>query len=285
MRHSVVVLGLSLLSVGALGCDPQRDWWGQALRDCGITDVNPANTLYFGPSDNAGPGSGWRETFDRKRRHVDYRLRIDSEELPGPTAFIRPSPSGYQCKSGRDVTLKLDISVAVRVSTLPLSGELSDALKWAREIRITARGMGWDELNESDYEEYVRKTLGPGNRYYQEMNEPDRLVLRRALAVENLVMAYEFSKDDATWLKSKYQGPLGGQGSGEIGGGFSADWHDNGLTIIAPARAWILGELVPFKSSTGFDTGAAQDRAGMKIVPDSVIVAENQNRLAPLRRQ
>jgi hypothetical protein len=54
--------------------------------------------------------------------------------------------------------------------------------------------------------------------------------------------------------------------------------------MMAPARVWILGELVPFKSSTGFDAAAAQDRAGVKIVRDAVIVAENQNRLAPPRK-
>src|SRR5262249_34283551 len=161
MRHSLVVLSLLLVSVCAAGCDdPQRERWIQALRDCGITDVTPAHTLYFGPSSSAGPGSGWRETFDRKRRHVDYRIRVGTDELPEPTAFIRPSPSGYQCKGGRDVTLKLNIGVAARVSTLPLSRELSDALMWAREVRITVGGMGWDEINEAAYAEYVTKSLG-----------------------------------------------------------------------------------------------------------------------------
>ena len=287
MRHSFIALALALFSVVCTtGCDdPQREQWMQALRDCGVAGVKPAHTLYFGPTNNAGPGSGWRETFDAKHRHVDYRLRVDIEELPAPKPFIRPSPSGYQCKGGRDVALKLNISAAVRTSTLPLSKELSDALKWAKEIRITVGGMGWDELNESEYEEYVKKTLGPGNRYYEEMNEPHRLVLRRALAVEHLIMVYDFSKEDAAWLKKRYQGPLGGDGSGDLGGGLSAEWHDNNrLAIMAPARVWILGELVPFKSSAGFDAAAAQDRAGVKIMRDAVIDAENQNRLAPPRK-
>src|SRR5215470_4662105 len=161
MRRFLLVLALSVLSVCATGCDDQqRDMWVQALRDCGITDVDPARTLYFGPSQNAGPGSGWRETF-KNRKHVDYRLRFGSDELPGPKAFIRLSPAGYQCKDGREVTFKLNTDIAVHVSTLPLSAELSNDLRWARTIRISVGGMGWDELNESDYEEYFRKTLGP----------------------------------------------------------------------------------------------------------------------------
>jgi len=287
MRRAILVLALSASSVCATGCDELRETWIQALRQCGVTDVNSATILYFGPSNNAGPGSGWQKTLDQNRKQVEYHLRVDDEELPGPKAFIRPSPSGYRCKGGRDVSFKLNIVVAVNNSTLPLSAELSDDLKWARNIRITVGGMGWDELNELEYEEYFKKTLGAGNKYFEDMNAPDRLVLRRALAVENLIMVYEFSKDDAAPLKAKYRGPLGGQGNGDIGGGFSADWHEgNDLTITAPAHAWILGELVPFKSSTGFAVTRPQDgRAAVKIVREAAIVAENGNQLVPLRRQ
>jgi hypothetical protein len=283
MRRRMLVLALFVSSFCVTACDDElRDRWVQALNECGVTDVIPSTVLYFGPSSNVGPGSGWRETFDQKGRHIDYRLKVDNQELPDPKPFIRLSPSGYECKGSRELTFKLNISIAVHASTLPLSAELSKDLQWAREITVTVSGMGWDELNEADYEEYLRKTLGVGNRYYEEMNGPDRLVLRRALAVKNLLMAYWFSSGDAAWLKRKYKGPLGGQGSGDIGAGLSADWHESNVLTIMAANAWVLGELVPFKSSTGFITTRSQaGRTAVKIVPDSAIVAENENRLVP----
>jgi hypothetical protein len=283
MRRSILVLALSVSSVSAAGCDEQTDTWVKAVKDCGITGVNPANTLYFGPSNNVGPGSGWRETFGQNRKHVDYRLRLDDEELPTPKAFIRLSPSGYQCKGGREVNFQLNIMVAANSSTLPLSAELSNDLKWATNIRVTVGGMVWDELNELDYEEYFKKTLGAGNKYYEDMNVPERLVLLRALAVKDLVMVYEFSQENAAALKAKYTGPLGGKSKGDIGAGLSADWHQgNNLAITAPGQVWVLGELVPFRSSTGFAAAGPRDRrAALKIVPESEIVAENANQLTP----
>ena len=72
MKRYALVLSI-VACVVLFGCPkpPQRSWV-EAIQDCGKTDINSDKILYFGPSNNVGPGSVWRETFDDNKNHVDY---------------------------------------------------------------------------------------------------------------------------------------------------------------------------------------------------------------------
>src|SRR5262245_6363522 len=116
MKNLVLLLGMC---VALAGCDEAQKSWLDALKDCGITDINSSKVLYFGPSNVVGPGSGWRETLDTRGDHVDYRLRFTSDELPSPKDFLQPAGGGYQCKGGKTINFKLAGDVSGSVSTLP----------------------------------------------------------------------------------------------------------------------------------------------------------------------
>jgi hypothetical protein len=250
--------------------------WVDAMKDCGITDINSSQILYFGPSNNVGPGSGWRDTFDANGNHVDYRLRFTADELPAPKDFVQLAAGGYQCRGGRTVNFKLAADVAGSVSTLPLNVQLSNEFQKAKSVTISIGGMGWDQLRELAYETYFRSTLGAGNKFYEDMNVPNRLVVIRALAVRDLVMTYDFSAADAAAIKGKFTGPLAGATTGDIGGGLSANWQSaTTLAVTAPQKAWILGELGSFRSGGGFAAAKVGSQLqAVEIKPKSPVLLE-----------
>jgi len=251
---TITIALLFLVTISLTSCNEAKDSWVKAIKDCGLTDINSDKIFYFGPSNNVGPGSVWRETVDQQGKHLDYRLRFSEEELPNPKDFVQlAGANSYQCKSGQSISFKLSGNVSAGFSALPLNAEVSNDLKRAKSVNVSIGGMAWDQLRELEYETYFKSTVGAGNKYYEDLNVPGRLVLYRALAVRDLVMSYEFSVEDAAAIKGKYKGPLGGVGIGDIGGGLSANWkRENTLTISAPQKAWILGELAPFQANIGF---------------------------------
>ena len=252
--RKIGALVLLVTCVALVNCNYSAEKsWVEALKDCGITDINSSKILYFGPSNNVGPGSGWRETLDANGSHVDYRLRFTGDELPAPKDFVQLAGGGYQCKGGKTVTFKLAANVAGSVSTLPLNAQLSNEFQKAKSVTISVGGMGWDQLRELAYETYFKSTLGAGNKFYEDMNVPNRLVLIRTLAVRDLVMTYDFTAGDAAAIKAKFTGPLAGATTGDIGGGLSANWQSaTTLAVTAPQKSWILGELASFRSAGGF---------------------------------
>lgn len=265
-----------LICVTLVSCNHSaQKSWVEALKDCGISDINSSKILYFGPSNLVGPGSGWRETLDANGNHVDYRLRFTSDELPAPKDFIQLA-GGYQCKGGKTASFKLAADVAGSVSTLPLNVQLSNEFQKAKAVTISVGGMGWDQLRELAYETYFKSTLGAGNKFYEDMNIPNRLVLIRALAVRDLVMTYEFTASDAAAIKAKFTGPLASATTGDIGGGLSANWQSaTSLAVTAPQKSWILGELASFRAAGGLaGKKASAQLEPVDIKPRSPLVLE-----------
>jgi len=268
-------LAISILSCLFLfGChEDLRDRWVDAMKNCASTDINSKTILYFGPSNNVGPGSVWRETVDDKGNHVDYRLRYIEADLPAPKNFLqRAEDNAFQCRDGRTASFSLSASASATISAFPLSAELSNDFKRAKKVSVTVGGMAWDQIKEQPFEEYFRKTLGPGHPVYEDMNGPNRFVLYRALAVRDLVIDLEFSNEDAASLKAKYTGSLGSLAQGTIGAGISATWKStNTLSITAPGRSWILGELCKFRPSSGF-AGVGATRLQPVNIPKAAIL-------------
>ena len=278
MQHLVLALIVGICVILS-GCKEPRESWVKALKECGVTDINSDKILYFGPSNKVGPGSTWRETFDESGKHVDYRLRWVEADFPPPKDFLQlAEDSAYQCKNGKRVSFSLSTSAAASLAAFPLSAELSNDFQKAKKVNIAVGGMSWDQVKEGPYVEYFKQTLGPRNPIYEDMSAANRLVLYRALAVKNLIVDYEFSAEDAAALKAKYNGPLSGTGVGNIGAELSATWKNtNTLSITAPGKSWVLGELGKFQSMSGFAGGTVVSFQPVDIPAATILRVERQN--------
>ena len=276
-RYVLTVLAavVALGTIGGNGCRHPEASFFEGLKQCAETDITSDKILYFGPSNSVGPGSGWREAFGADGKHADFRLRFAQADLPEPKNFIELSKSGYSCQNGKSVTFELNADVSASVSTLPLTAALSNDLKTAKSVTVTVGGMGWDQIKEIEYEDYFKKQLGAGDKYYEDMNNSNRLVLYRALAVKDLTMDYTFSSEDYAKLTAKYSGPLGGGGSGNIGGNVSINWKgDNKMAITAPGNSWVLGELGKFSSMKGFAASGMVGPLTPISVPQGAVVTD-----------
>jgi hypothetical protein len=263
----------------ALSCNEgPKDVWVKALKECAETDINSDKILYFGPSNVAGPGSGWRETFDARGRHVDYRLRWSpSKDMPPPRDWVdEPGDSAFQCKSGQSVKFELKVNVAADVKAFPLNAEVSNDLSKAKKVDVSVAGMAWEPVREGPYRLYYKNTLGPTHPVYEDMDSANRYVLIRGLKVKGLEIHGEFSTQDIFDLKAKYNAPAGG--AFDLGGGLSGKFEGASTFVItAPGSAWVLGELAAFSSSGGFaGKGAPVALRAVDISSPTEIVEELQ---------
>jgi hypothetical protein len=97
-------------------------------------------------------------------------------------------------------------------------------------------------------------------------------MVSRAFRVEGLKVKIDFKRGVELGFKAACNGPLGGAGVGDLGGGFNANWvSDSVLELTSTAPFYIAAELASCNTGGRFESTQKAFRTVEVFTPRSVI--------------
>jgi len=258
--HSVILVFLLLFMLTIPSCDggDARSIWADIVKKCATSDLLGSDVLYFGPSNDIGPGSIWRKNTDG-----GYNVRWLLSNVSTDDTSLVHSGQTFTCSGQVTSSSKISPSATLESSVSPLTGSVAADFDKAKKVTVTINSVQWAELVEGPYETKVG-SLDASNAVKMDLGTGNRFVIERALKINGMTADLEFSHDDGLNLKSKYSGPIGSLGTGKVGAGLSADWKgDTTLHLVSTADFYIAGQLSPW-SSMGLSS-AGRKALGPKV--------------------
>jgi hypothetical protein len=247
MTHKPAMATLfAMTCLGIVGCGSQgaRSAWNDVVKKCANTDLTGDRILYFGPSNNVGPASIWREV-----EGGGFRLRWTTAEMPGVERAALLKGIEASCAGTRTINFSGEATAGLVTSIAPVSGDLSADFSRARTVSVSTTSIAWDTLKEGPFELYVHD-LDDSNPIKLELKTNSRLVEIRALRVRGFTAELKFNGSDAASLKAKYQGGLPAGVTGDLNAGVQAKWTEATTLKISAPDFYIAGELGHFKSDS-----------------------------------
>jgi len=241
-RIVLLLFCVALLASSGCCCFTAEDAWTDVLSKCAVSELNGNKILYFGPSNNVGPGSIWREPEDG-----GFRLRNTVSDMPRkPIDFIHKGTE-FSCNGAQLSSTASGVAATFESSLSPIDAELSADLKAASNINMKVDSCAWDEIKEKAYENYIMQPIN--SEYYEDLERSNRYVLSRALRVHGYSVELKFSKKISSKIKASYSGQLAKELTGKFGAELSTEWtSDNTLRISAKKPFYIAGEMSKVKS-------------------------------------
>src|SRR5260221_8188525 len=190
-RFFAITVVAVLLFATSCGNKDARVVWNDTLKKCSVSDLLGPKVLFFGASNNIGPGSVWRQRADGA-----YSPRWILSDAP----VHKNSDATCQGKVTASFTLVAGASLDNAVA--PVTGTLGIDLKRAKKIDLSPTSFRWDEVVEGPFEEYIRTKatqevkadMVPANK---------RFVMQRALYISGLTATFEFDSTTGLNVKGK----------------------------------------------------------------------------------
>ncbi len=239
MKKTVCMLTLCTILAGCNEQDAKTSW-NDVAKNCAVGDLSAPTVYVFGPSTFSGPGSLWQQGADRVP-HVVFDLK-DIKQKNFVAAGASPG-----CKAIGSTTFGYQAVVSPESTTLPVTGAIAMDLKKAKSVSVTASAMAWDTLRADRYTAAIH-ALQPANPIRKALMGGQLFVMTRALRVKGFSVTLHFDSSDVAVLKDRYNGPIKGAVTGNVGGTITATWSPSGdLTLTASDDFYVAGELSPYK--------------------------------------
>jgi hypothetical protein len=260
---------IALFTLILAGCQATaKDAWVEVIKKCATTQtIDEDKLLYFGPSNTIGPGSLWRKDTQGK----GYGLRMANEDLSENKKIVHKDTPAL-CKGQSVTETKLGPKLSFTSELSPVSAEVKADFEKAKSISAKAAEIRWYTVQEKPFEDYIRE-LPVSNPLKEDINQENRLVMRRALMVSGYSAEIKFDASIAAELEGKYSGTLPAELVGDLGAGISASWRD-GTTLVLESKApfFVVGELHPWLSGH-------LRRGKPGIVPRAEIIGKKEARV------
>jgi hypothetical protein len=271
MWNKLLVI-IALFTLFLSGCSATaKDAWVEVIKKCAAAQtIDEDKLLYFGPSNTIGPGSVWRKDTVGK----GYGLRNANEALSANEKIVhRDSPARCTGQSVTETELGPKLSFASELS--PVSAEVKADFTRAKSISAKAAEIRWYTVQEQPFEDYINE-LPNSNPLKEDINQENRLVMRRALMVSGYSAEIKFDASVAAELGGKYSGPLPAKLVGDLGATITASWRD-GTTLVLESKApfFVVGELHPWLANGHMRRVQGEPR----IVPRAEIVGKDEVRV------
>lgn len=211
---------------------------GELVGGCADSELNSKAVLYFGPSNQIGPGSIWSRLGPQGGYQPQWRM----QDLEIDTSLIgkgRP----FQCNLSRNSQFATIASLSVVSAVANASAGVKADFSRAKTIDISVTAAAWDTIWAGPYIAKLRSVDDATIR--RDVLGKNRLVLRRALRVDGYRVLLDFDADAKAEIKAKYAGQALGQKTlGEAGAEFSASWtNDDRLELTASGGVYVAGEF------------------------------------------
>jgi hypothetical protein len=258
-----LVLGVAAPS-RAMAADA-TDIWKKVLKNCAKSQQIGSQVLFFGISNQLGPGSVWRFETDKSIR---LRFRL-SDAFSSPDVQQRlVALNGVSTCSGNSNT-KWDLKLGLPFSTgvTPIALDVSAELSRAKKIEVSIEGFAIDNLVEVPWLEAFTN-LPQDSTYRKELTLPGRVVAGNVVKVIGLKTTFTFGSKLSAEVKAKYKGKnfkLGDDGA-TLSAGIRGD---NQIEITAKGPSYLISA---YSKLIGGGLGAGPKSAPLSLEQVSVPV-------------
>lgn len=242
-RHFSAFLAVAVVSLVSVPCDassrrPAADAsWKEVIKRC-ADNQTLGKLVYFGPSNVVGPGSIWRKNGE------GYNLRRLVSEL-GSADAVKPLIQigiAASCTGISSSSFKIGLQASLENKIVPVTAGLGIDYKKAQEVKVTVDSWAWDQIVEGSFVDFVK---AHPNNYTQDISQPARFFVGKALKIIGFTAELTFSREVAAELRAQYSGPVASLGQSDLAASLPISWkNDTTLVIKAGAEPfYVAGEL------------------------------------------
>jgi BON domain len=257
--------------------------WTTVLSKCNETQELGKNMLYFGMSNQIGPGSVWRRETDGSIR---LRLALtDLEPDEKKRSAIVQRNNTAACSGSNSTSWSLHAGLPFSGLAAPVSGDVTEDLRRADTVTVTINGWGMDVLKETLFEKLVSTLQEPA--FQREFASGELLIAENVVRVDGMTAAFSFSrKADLNLDKLKTQIA---NTSVQLGSGahLRTSWVSDTTLAMSTDEPFYLIAAFGTLNNGRFGAVAAEGANRGRPVPDVVNlrpVSEREQTLAPLQR-
>ena len=237
-RVAAVAAVLALM-FSAAGCRYQqsKSAWQEVLSRCGAGEAL-AGGVFFGPSDQVGPGALWRRTDTG-----GYNLRWTLLEARGAGGAALPLQAGTEsaCKEGSFTLERMFPSLLLTTPLLPLNDDLEADLDKVDKVTVRVQGWAVDRLAEGAYGGMLA-ALPADAVLRKDFGREAIMAQVSGLRVKGFAVSLEFAPADAAALKQKRKDLSIRRGN--RGASFIAKWvKPTVLELAAERDVYVFGRL------------------------------------------
>jgi hypothetical protein len=241
------------------------------IDSCADDHLTSNAVLYFGPSNQIGPGSIWA----RLGVNGGYQPQWRVDDLGLDYLKVVQPGKAFQCDFSKNSTFTAGGGLSVLSQAANVSAEVKSDLARAKAIKVSASEVAWDTVIAGPYLVELNAIVDANIK--SDVYGKNRLVVRRALRLSGYKAMLEFDSSVKPEIKAKYDGvKLGATAVGEVGAQLSAKWTtDDKLELTALESVYVAGEFAELINgefvSTKGDENTIQDLGDKFIKPfDSI---------------
>ena len=211
----------------------------KVINSCADDDLRSKSVLYFGPSNQIGPGSIWARLGGDGGYQPQWRT---SDIGLDPSKSVQLGQL-FQCDLKNNSKLSASVSLAVLSDAAKASGEVRSDFERAKNINVSVVGAAWDNVVLGPFTQQLNSL--PDGAVKQDVFGNNRLFLLRALRLKGYKATLDFESSIKPALKAKYDGRLlGSESVGSVGAELSAKWtSDDKLELSAPGEIYVAGQF------------------------------------------
>lgn len=245
---SVLAVGLVGAILGLGGCNSHSlkgDEGGRTISEVCARDELASNAvLYFGPSNQIGPGSVWSRLGPNGGYQPQWRI----EDLKLNVSEVVQLGKAFSCDFSRNAKLTAEGGSSILSLAANVSAEIKADFDRAKTIKVLASEAAWDTVIAGPYQAQLDRIANPDIK--RDVVGENRLVLRRALRLSGYKALLEFDMESASRIKMKYDGvSLGTEKIGEVGAQLTAKWtKGEKLELSAVGNVYVAGEFAELKN-------------------------------------
>lgn len=252
-RTRLLLLMLAAMSLAA-SCSPPKTSvaTNEFVNGCADSDLNSKSVLYFGPSNQIGPGSVWSRLGPSGGYQPQWRM----QDL-GVDARVIDQGKPFACDLSRNSRLAANAGLSVISSVANAAAEAKTDFSRGKIVNVTSKGAAWDTVVAGPYNARIKGIADAGIR--ADVAGPNRIILRRALRLDGYKVTMDFDTAVKPAIKAKYSGKiLGRETVGDIGANLSAQWtSDDKLELTASDGVYVAGEFAQLVNGEWVSTRGA----------------------------
>ena len=219
-----------------------------AISDCAADDFATGQVVFFGLSDNLGPGTIMKR-YTGKGVGPEYFI---GSIVDDPTSAVVHHGVDWACALGDSVARAFKANGAVGI--LPVDTTSNANLARASHIEVTVDSLRWDDLLAAPYRAAIDQLSDPSLK--AELLGGGYLVESRALVAKGLTVTALFERSIGASVKAALGEGRKTLQQGKVTAVVDLTWGGTtALTITAPSEVYIAGRFMNLASDAAEPNG------------------------------
>ena len=234
--RAIVAGILALALAGCSGGLSNASRTRAAIGDCAADDLATGQVVFFGLSDNLGPGTIMKR-YSGKGVGPEYFV---GSIIDDPPSAVVHHGVDWACALGDSVARAFEANRAVGI--LPVDGALNAKLARASRFEVTVDSVRWDDLLAAPYRAAIDQLSD--RRLKADLLRGGYLVESRALVAKGIRIIATFEKSIGGEVKAALGEGRKNLQQGKVTAVADLTWDDTTvLTITSPGEVYIAGRL------------------------------------------